>query len=475
MKQTNRIKRLLVTLLAGAMLVSVLWIPSFAANEKVIYTLESSAQSPEIGTIFSVTLKLRATRTEGNFNIPYLRFNLHYNAAFFEPLGYNGQGQVLSKTDTQSGQPSYERFNGMAVPANAEASGHFAVQDFTGDVKKYPTSGAEGLNVLAVQWIAPVTGGAVQTMNVEAAGDGGKGTALFRINFRVKESAPLDGTSGLIAIFKNYTVEDMPFYMQLLPDPTKNKSTDYYDYTPTENIINTPQFPVDVTGALLSLKPSPHSPTLEVKAGAPVVLKEFNAAQKTKYGYSGIIYGFPESMTQQGTTTGWIDPQYAAAGQPNAEWLYASQIDGYLKTTNLGVLHVSNNGKPEHKWDYGTGTNLSLYSANKTQVVAKYYFVVFGDVDGNFIINLDDYTELKAMLNGLRGTGSTYIKLPGTSPSNKTSSNDPYDTPYHLAAHVANTSSAIPLSNADLQKVYNVALGLDTIGTQKPTLPPLSS
>jgi hypothetical protein len=465
MKQAKQIRRLLVTLLAVAMLASALVIPSFALNEKVVYRLEPSTQSPEIGSIFTVTLKLRATRSNGNFNIPYLRFNLHYDPNFFEPLGNNGQGQALSKVDSASGQPSYVRFNGLDV--GTEETGHFVVKDFTGDSTKYPTSGASGLNVLVVQWIAPIVSGVTQVLNVEAEGDGGTGTVILQLNFRVKDTAPLDGSAGTIAIFKNYSSANIPFYMSHQPDPSKSDPGDYVDYTPTTNNVDSTAFPVDVANARLSLKPSPHAPTLEVKPGAPVVIKELNAAQQAQYGYTGIIYGFPEKMTQQGTKTKWTDPQYAALGQPNAEWLYAEQIDGLLQTTNLGVLHVSNSSKPEHKWDYGTGSRLTLYDANKSQARAVYYFVVFGDVDGNMIVNLDDYVELKAMLAGLRGD----LKLPGTSPSQPTSNLDPYETPYHLAAHVSAPNLATPLSGSDLQKIYNVAVGVDSFIDQKPILP----
>lgn len=469
MKHTHRIRRILAAIVAAALLASGLAITSFAAGEKVVYTLqvEPGKQNPELGSIFYVSLKLKATRTGGKFNIPILRFNLHYDGNFFEPLGFNGVGSALSETDTESGLPSYTRLNGLHE--GTVANGNFAIIDQSNRPDKYPRNGAgAGLNVLVVQWIAPVKNGKTTTLNVEAEGFDGNGTEILQIRFRVKETAPLDSaTGGRLVIFKDYAVgnDTMPFYFQLLEDPT---TSNYYDYTPTSGDAFSSTFPVDVLRADISIFPKPHSPKLEKVASAPIEIIKFDAVQAAKYKYDGIIYGFPELMTQAGTKTTWTDPQYAAGSDPEAKWLYAEEINSMLKTTNGGILQVSNTGKGEysHSWDYGTGTKVTLYDAAKSDTYGTYYFVVFGDLDGNFIITLDDYVEFKAMLAGKREG-----KLPVVN------SADPYDSAYHMAACVVEPTNGQALGDAEKTKLYLAALGFNqTVSepgplTQHPTMP----
>ncbi|MDR2524747.1 MAG: hypothetical protein LBC83_00915 [Oscillospiraceae bacterium] len=452
MKWATGIRRAFAALLAVALLASGLAISAAAANEKVYYILQTSDSTPEIGSIIEVTVKLRATHSGGNMNIPLLRFNLHYDPNFYEIMGDAGAGQKLNATytDVSTGATgsSYERLNGMDLGGE----GNFEIRNATGDEGVNPNDGTgNGLNVVRMQWIAPIVqDGGVSKLGTLTPGNSAEGLAVLLLRFRVKETAPLTGAAGRIAIYKNYSGQDMPFYFYHCPNPEVTSTEGYVDYTPTGS--GAPAC-IDVAQALLSLKPRPHAPSLQIKPGAQEKLQLLEGRP-----YQGIIYGFAEEMTEQGTATRWIDPQYASQDS----WNYAAQIDGFLQATNYGVLSVSNAGKPEHKHDYGTGTKATLYDSSKTIPNGEYYFVVFGDVDGNFIVNLDDYVELKAMLAGNR-------------PQKYTGGNDAYESPYRVAANVADPGDAV-LGQADLQRLYQVALGMQPITaiTQSPAaLPPV--
>ncbi|MCL2105578.1 MAG: hypothetical protein FWH26_00700 [Oscillospiraceae bacterium] len=449
----KQLKRYLILGLALAMLAGALAVPSSAATEgeKIFYKLVPRTVNPVIGEVFEVAVEITTEMNEPqDFNIAAMRFYVHYSNEYFEPLGYRGAGQaIVQEIDPQSGMYSYDLMG--AFSKDDETNKGFGIRDAStpSEREKYPSEipsiMVSSYNALLVQWIAPIEDNVVQFI------DDPQEEEIMILRFRVKQTAPLTTAGGTIAIFKGYPGMDYPFYMEryseALPPPG------ILSYAPTGNVgVNDPSFPIDVSGANCLIKPVPPAPTLQEKQGGAKI-KELSPADKAEYGYDGIIYSFPAVMTQQGTPVRWIDPE-------TGDGAYDARLDNFVEATNMGVLKVSNDNarKSEHPTDYGTGTLVELWDAAETACVAKYYLVVFGDLDGNFIINHDDYVEFLAIQAGLR-----------VEEKFDPASINPYDSPYHMAATVASPGHAGTISNGDLALLYTIAIGIEENYTQ-PTL-----
>ncbi|MDR1928109.1 MAG: hypothetical protein LBQ33_05670 [Oscillospiraceae bacterium] len=453
MKSAKRILTLGLVMVVFAISMAI---PAYAAGEKVYYTLTTDQANPELGSIFTVTLKIQAQNNGNNFHLPSQRLQIFYANNFFEPLGYAGPGADLMKT--VEGVPAYQTFNGFA-------QGTFDLTDtLIADVPwpvSITTEIAQNAGVITLQWLGYDANGFYTMKPVEQE-------EVLQLKFRVKETAPLTPTeSGFIGLYKDYTDStEFPYYMEYLPDPSQVSSpSDWVNYMPATYNYSASTFPIDVSQANLRIFPNPHPPVLSVKPDAGILVKTLGSESA----YDGYIYGFPAEMTQQGTQKKLVDPQIpvdmgglgANAWGETAGGEVVNPFSDYFNITNGGLLKVSNNvqGKPNHKYEYGTGTELELHDMNKNPGYGRYALVVFGDLDGNFIINLDDYWILQAML-----AGKDTIRLP-----DKTSVN-PFENPYHLAADVAAPGAQAALGSDDLQLLYNAALGLPAPSlTQKPT------
>ncbi|MDR2646707.1 MAG: hypothetical protein LBB67_01075 [Oscillospiraceae bacterium] len=448
--------------LAMLMMFGLLTVPSFAAGEKLEFFLETETEHPELGSVFYVSVKIRATAATDNFYIPALRFYLHYSTDYFEPLGYSGIGENLK--EFEGGIPSYVRY----TEAFASADAMFDIADNTGvadSEKYYPQTTVlteqqrAYTGVLVVQWIQAMDSTGMKALK-PARGDGAP-TQILRIGFRVKdETFSQQSLGGLLAIFKDYSYANFPFYCQYYP--STDLEAEIIDYRTATYAPASSTFPIAVSPPLRII-PSAHPPLVEAKADASIILSKFTESQVAQYHYNGLIYGFPDIYTRQGTTMILEDPQtpVALGGQGADPWTANELFNDYFVTQNGGMLNFSNNyqtqgepvlTKPEHHYEYGTGTRVALYDAMGSSVRGVYYFVVMGDLDGNFIINLDDYLELKAMIAGERTA-----KLPNTA------STDSFDNPYHLAGDVSDTASGSALDQQDLLTLYNAALGITPI------------
>ena len=180
---------------------------------------------------------------------------------------------------------------------------------------------------------------AVPAAGVLPAIPAGAQAHALTLGFRLKPDAPYAG--GRIFLSTDYSLANTPWF-----------------YAPERT--------VDTAAANLIVRP--------MSSADPVF-----STTLTESG--GFIYGFPASMPQAGGASPWRD----------------SDLGRYFTATNGGVLKLA------HPAGYpltGTGTVLQLWNANETKLCGEYTLIVFGDVDGNFVIDFDDWAALKAMPTG---------------------------------------------------------------------------
>lgn len=171
----------------------------------------------------------------------------------------------------------------------------------------------------------------------------GPAVQALSLGFQVKADAPYAKPGGNIFISADYSYADTPYF--------------YAESTAA-----------DVTYASLTIQPMPPAPSL-------------STALTISGGY---IYGFPTEMPQVGTVQPWKD----------------EDLSQFFTVTNDGVLRLTHvTGYPVT----GTGTTLELWNVNETQQYGEYMFIVFGDVDGNFVIDYDDWALLRTLPLGAVG------------------------------------------------------------------------
>jgi len=183
---------------------------------------------------------------------------------------------------------------------------------------------------------------AIQWCAVPAAGalpaiPAGMQTQVLSLGFRVKADAPYTQPGGQIFASTDYALADTPWFYA-------------------------GDLAVDVSAAQLLVQPA-----------APDAALVTALAVK-----DGFIYGFPAEMPWLGSVKPWRD----------------SDLAQYFSATSNGIVKLA------HREGYpltGTGTKLQVWNASETKLCAEYTLVVFGDVDGNFVIDFDDWAALKAM------------------------------------------------------------------------------
>jgi hypothetical protein len=89
-----------------------------------------------------------------------------------------------------------------------------------------------------------------------------------------------------------------------------------------------------------------------------------------------------------------------AAIDYQAKWIYGvperSDLLEYLRATKDGYIEITNNNS---KFT-GTGSKITLYTnSSKNEIIDEYTLIVFGDVDGNGMINGNDAIALKDYVN----------------------------------------------------------------------------
>jgi len=259
------------------------------------------------------------------------------------------------------------------------ASGMFARREAGGESGKYPLGmpAADRANYGVI----------VLQWSAEPAGGvlpaipAGTAAHVLTLGFTVKADAPLAQPGGRIFVSTDYTYANTPWF-------------------------NAGRLAVDASAGDLTVQPMPPVPAMST--GLTID--------------GGFIYGFPDDLPQVGGTSPWRD---SALGQ-------------YFTVTNGGILElVPPDGNPLA----GTGTKLRLWNANETQLYGEYTLIVFGDIDGNFVVDFDDWAMLKAMLAG--GGGGPV----GTDP-------------HRFAADINGDGT---IDAGDLQALYDAARGVAAI------------
>jgi len=220
-------------------------------------------------------------------------------------------------------------------------TGMFA-QKNSADAKKYPAGmpAAERAKYSVI---------VLQWCAVPAAGalpaiPAGAQTHALSLGFQVKADAPYPRPGGKIFVSTDYSLADTPwFYAEGLA--------------------------IDTAPAQLLVQPMP--PDAALLTGLAVS--------------GGFVSGFPASMPRVGGASPWSD----------------SGLGLYFSATNDGVVKLA---RPAGYPLTGTGTALQVWNANETRLCEEYTLVVFGDVDGNFVIDFDDWAALKAMATGPVGS-----------------------------------------------------------------------
>jgi hypothetical protein len=176
---------------------------------------------------------------------------------------------------------------------------------------------------------------------------------------------------------------------------------------------------VDVTATDVLVQPLPEAPEASIVPGSGAVFD------------NGFVYGFDSALTQQGSSRPWND----------------DKLGDYLRTSNNGVFRIDHSVKPSNRTLAGTGSTVVLWNEGESRNYGRWVMVVFGDVDGNFLVDLDDYAELNAMLDGRRAAKMQ----PGT--------------PWRLAADVNRDGT---VDENDLAFVYQAAIGKTVITQRMP-------
>ncbi len=158
----------------------------------------------------------------------------------------------------------------------------------------------------------------------------------------------------------------------------------------TEGTVNASNFVLGQSVSVLADGEASQAADLAVKAGAQEGIlidthKTFGGA------YAGVVYGFKQAA--------------------NNTFKNSAYITAALEATNGGSLEViTSDGKTAATGNYGTGSTIVVKNANGS--VAKTYVVcIFGDVDGNGLINTADANGVKASVNNTKIPNNSVQRL----------------------------------------------------------------
>ena len=257
----------------------------------------------------------------------------------------------------------------------AVASGMFDRREAGGESAKYPLGmpAADRANY----GIAVVQWSAEPAGGVLPAVAAGAAAHVLTLGFTVKADAPFAQPGGRIFVSTDYAYADTPWFYA-------------------------GDLAVDATAAGLTIQPMPPAPVMST--GLTID--------------GDYIYGFPDDMPQVGGVKPWRD----------------GDLGDYFTATNGGILELT---PPGGGLLTGTGTALRLWNANKTQQYGEYTLIVFGDLDGNFVIDFDDWALLKGMPTGPVGSD-----------------------PFRFAADLDGNGV---IDAGDLQDLFDAARGVSTI------------
>ena len=267
-------------------------------------------------------------------------------------------------------------YTGAAEHFSLVDPGMYALREAAGEPEKCPATLPAGKT--AADYNALV----IQWCAVPTAGDlpeipAGARFHALTLGFSVKADAPYAQPGGKIFVSTDYSYADTPWF-------------------------HAGDLAIDASAASLSMQPIPPAPVMSTDLTID----------------GDFIYGFPDDMPQVGGVNPWRD----------------GDLGLYFTATNDGYFELI---PPAYSLLAGTGTALKLWNANGTVLCGEYSLIVFGDLDGNFVIDFDDWALLKGMAHGPVGTD-----------------------PMRLAADLNNDGV---IDGDDLQLLYDAARGASTI------------
>jgi len=268
------------------------------------------------------------------------------------------------------------RWTGAAERFSLADPGMYRLREAAGESEKCPATLPAGKCAADYSVIV------VQWCAVPAAGNlpaipAGAPFHALTLDFAVRSDAPYAQPGGRIFASADYSYADTPWFYA-------------------------GDLAIDVTAARLDIQPMPPVPVMSTTLTID----------------GGYIYGFPDGMPQVGGVKPWRD----------------SDLGQYFTATNDGVFTLV---PPDGILLTGTGTALQLWNANGTVLCGEYTLIVFGDIDGNFVIDFDDWALAQAMPHGPVGTD-----------------------PFRFAADVNDDGVFDAL---DVQAIYDAARGVGTI------------
>ena len=265
------------------------------------------------------------------------------------------------------------------------AGGMFGFRDASGEPGKYPAGMSEAereaYGAAVMQWCSLPEGAALPRI------DAAKPTPVVTLAFLALEAMAYPAPGGIILLSADYGPADTPYLDDV---------------------------PVDVSLAEVTVDPLSPPPEISVAAGQDIVID------------GNYIYGFDPAMTVQGSVRQWDD----------------SLLEQYFDITDGGKLKADHRAKPENRALAGTGTQLVLWNAKENRSHGAYTMLVFGDLDGNFLVDLDDYSKARTLAFGPVG-----------------------DDPVRIAADVTEPFGIF--NEADLQAIYGAAIGTGSVAQRQ--------
>lgn len=252
------------------------------------------------------------------------------------------------------------------------------------DVEKFiPTEYAGGdFGCVLVQWTAAVSNSTLGCLNLP------NGEVCFTFTLKAKTSAA--GKTGTIFIPSEYT----GFYNQAIQTPTD--ATTIYNLKDGELTMDFKNANVNIIGETADLVPN------EAYESKAVVNKE-----------KMLVYGFDAGMTS------------------------TAEIKQKVKASGAGSLKITGS-------EYGMGTGTVIDVIVDDAVVKSYKIVIFGDVNGDALIDTNDTLEVRAVSFSLKRFD---------------------DSAVHFAADVTGDSV---IDSFDISKIQAVSLSLDTFDQVNP-------
>jgi hypothetical protein len=340
-------RKILAAFLAILFAVGTLTFSAFAegvpAGNENMHVVISTQQQADLGTVLTVTLNIT-----NNYYATNMRWPIIFTKSVFELIGVNGQ-----PTGTDDIVPVTASGQLAAIGSSISAI------DATGKSALTGYSNATKYGALLIQWVGNFNNNVVNCYKAPS------GSNCISFQLRVKQG--ITATKGTIQIPS--TLTDI-FYYQAMNNPsdpstiyTMNSQTCSMSFTNCDVNINT------------------NVPDIGAVPGSTTIIERFSEADAAYYGFNGYIYNMGNS-------------QYPSYNLANYPILDEAEIREYIQPIGGASLVFT---LMDGQYAYTTGTKVEVVYNGAT--IAKYYIVVFGDVncdgvcDGSDVSMIDSATQ----------------------------------------------------------------------------------